>query len=288
MRPLSSSPVTSLSDRIVPGCREAFDLIRRVAPDVGAECIASTEQDATYNMPLRQPDGREILFTLRVVEKDGVLRVRELEPEHLPASCPNLHIESDALWCVGWLKEVDLRVTDEPTAREWWGRVSLFMARAHRSAKKRKWLYEQRAHGDAAKHENEAEEAADAIGEEVRADLDAGRLELIGPLNRPKGKLLLRVLRNLRIFLASWLTPEAAEPDDLSLIHRRKPCICGNGSLRRHRSLKQCEDHAKQSRRLIWGMHMKQVEEQRFWDSYKRRGEQCCNRMDECPLRDAA
>ncbi len=249
--------------------------------------IAHASITAHFQLDVARPSGRSQTIALEVIIEDSLFRVREATPTLLPASCPQMHIEENGLWCLGWEGDGDLSVTDRPSADLWWGKVEQFAKCALRAKRTGVWHGPQRAHGGAAAYEALAERAALAMGGDCLRDLAEGRLRLREHSGK-HGKTL-KLVNTSGVVASAWLhdtkTVDGRIQDGLRLIGRRRACPCPNGSLHRHRSLMHCDNHSEMFDQLLSALRHQHIEETKFWDHYRNKQHICCNAMKQCPLR---
>lgn len=258
------------------------------AEDAGARLLRQDMNTAQFELNVPRPGGPPRLIYLDVVFEDGLFRVRETKPVLLPAFCPELHIESTSLWCLGDTDfDMDLHVADAATAHVWWAKVFEFCRVALRSKFTGVWIGPQSAHGGASHYERHAENAAWRVSVELGRACKASRLSVVESKSRSR-----RVIKliNEEVVVASGFLIQPGDsslrtPDEYRLIGRQRECPCPKGGLRNHRALRQCEDHENQFAVLLWALRLKHIEEQKFWDICKQAGHTCCGYMKACPLR---
>jgi hypothetical protein len=195
----------------------------------------------------------------------------------LPSFCPARHINRDATFCLGWGDDAAPDVVNADSAEVWWGRVLAFLRLQMRASRARKWTGPEWAHGAAAIHQYAAERAAEKLGAEVLDDLRQRRIQVEWANRRaPLGGPLLKVMRNGSDWYSVWHGARR-------VVNKQRPCVCAAGSVRHHRRLRNCADHANQAYELANSLLLWGEEEDRFWTLFK--GAQCCATLEDCPLR---
>lgn len=199
-------------------------------------------------------------IALRVWLTDAGIRVAEVHPgDELPAFCAERHINPNGSFCLGL--EGDLPLTSDQ-ADAWWRKVHRFLQLQEVAARTRVWP-DQSAwdHGDAGRHQREAEKLASGLGVESEYRLARD--------NEP-----------------SWITDRSlhivgrsGEP-----LNGRQPCprACND---RRGRPIlrKDCK-----RRGLIVALVNAEIARRReldvFWRELREAGLICCGRMASCGL----
>lgn len=243
---------------------------------VAGEYGATVEEaDNTSALVLASPwqpgGGAPVVFRLLVTSEGGRIRVREHDDApHLPPACPQRHLNRDGAFCLGWGEEDPSFVRDAEDARAWWGNVVAFLDRQLYAESRRRWPRgEERAHGQAAEHEAEAEACAAKLGPGFLVDLRAGRMHL----RRGHKRSLVLERRGKRLF-AMW---EGAK----AVMNLRAACPCSTNP--RKLVLKSCGDHAQVAHRLLQELAAKEEAEGRFIRDFAQHT-RCCGTMDGCPL----
>jgi hypothetical protein len=104
--------------------------------------------------------------------------VREIaDPGMLPGFCPDRHINGDRSFCLGWGEDNPSRIQDEAAARHWWATVYQYLTYQIGANARRVFPGAEngRAHGRAAQHQANAEQAAERLGPAFKADVLAGQ-----------------------------------------------------------------------------------------------------------------
>lgn len=254
----------------------AFDLITLVAPDFGATCSTSSDNEASLQLPIKLVDGRTLLYDLHLQQASARVSVQERIPHHLPGFCPERHINSDGTFCLYYEASNPVLVTDEVSAREWVGTVYKFLKLQERARVRRKWPSRSAwAHGQAAHYQIHAQVAAQALGPKFLDALSRGALTLRARIS--KGRNILELLLDGTLIYSVWEEPER-------VINQRRRCFCNQAGRRGPRRIGRCHDHAKQAVNLALALRNWEVAENEYWESMQRRP--CCDTCDKCPLKE--
>ena len=249
----------------------AIDLAVQEVGRFDGKLIRSGACDAEFYLPVLLADGRVTGFRLLVLAQGDQLIPKEASPMHLPACCPNRHINKDGTFCITWRSRLPIRVINADNASNWWKTVYRFLQEQHRAAKKRQWpTTGEWAHGDAALEQLRAEMAAAALGSRFSNDLQNGRLTV-----KKKGDFYRLTGPNGWIY-SVWIQFERVAT-------LRQLCFCSEG-FRKRVVLKSCGNHAKAAADLVLGIVGREREERRFWKALE--GHACCETMNNCPLSD--
>ena len=222
------------------------------------------------------------IYRLRIDEVHGTVVVREAQPEHLPACCPERHINCDGSFCLYWEEIEPLSIVTTETASRWFGKLLLFLRRQRTATARRRWpaKAEGRAHGpSAARQQLVAERAASALGLEFRRSLDDFRLAT--DRKSVGGEPRIRLLRDgARLVTVT--------ERDARLMTKRSRCKCDDAG-RLRLPVCACGDHEAALSDLTLALHRWKREENRFYAAYTALGVRCCGTIDDCPLgKDAA
>jgi len=139
------------------------------------------------------------VFTLAISIAGEHVSAKEAPGHHqLPQFCPDRHINPNQSFCLGWGDGKPGHIIDEAAARQWWSTVYRFLAHQISANVRRVFPGAEngRAHGDAAKHQAIAEQAAECLGPEFKAAAQAGLFEVRQDV-RP-GKRRLELWRGAR------------------------------------------------------------------------------------------
>lgn len=253
----------------------AIDLLEAAAPQFNIALVSRDGGSATFDVPATAPSGRMQVFRVLAAGEGGPT-AREVEGA-LPPFCPERHINPDGTFCLGWGKDASPNVVNAETAEVWWGRVLAFLRLQMRAARARKWTGREWAHGSAAVHQLNAESAAEKLGADVLDDLRQHRVQVSWAKRRTShGGRILNVRRRGSDWYSVW---ESAR----TVVNKQQPCVCAAGSIRHHRRLRNCADHAQQAYELANSLLLWGEAEERFWTLFK--GAQCCGTLEDCPLR---
>ena len=256
-------------DRVLLLCRE-FDAA--VVESLSLILNAETMVDVVVTMA----DSRRVTYRLALVARGDSVCAREALPDKLPGFCPALHINPDRTFCTGWGEVADLNVTNEESAEEWWSRLHGYLRLQHRAKRLRRWPGKEWAHGDAARHQYDAERHAALLGTDFVQDLEGEkiRVEAWSPLAPSHGRLL-RVYRQDK-FIYTVSERQAR------VLNTRQKCVCVEGDVKRHRRLRSCFGHANAAAGLALSLWKWAQADEKFWATVKQR--KCCGRMQGCRL----
>lgn len=255
---------------------QAVALLVNSAPQFNIALISRGEGTAIFDVPVPTPGGRRRVFQLRVIGDDQRATAREIGGM-LPSFCPPRHINQDASFCLGWGDDAAPEVVNEHSAELWWGLVLAFLRLQIRASYARRWMGQEWAHGAAAIYQLGAENAAKSLGADVLDDMRRGQISVRWSNRRaPAGGRILKVLRRGQEWFSVW-------EDARRVVNKQQACVCAAGSVRHHRRLRNCRDHAIQAYKLGMSLWLWSEAEARFWDFF--RGIACCGTMDGCPLR---
>ena len=223
---------------------------------------------------MRLVDGRVIPYRLLLKQKGKQISVREEFSNHLPAFCPERHINYDGTFCLSYPAVNPLNITDKPSAVAWLETLYTFLRLQERARVKRKWPNtDEWAHGGAAYHQLRAIKAASALNKMIgKAALDG---EISVRSRYSQGKPILDVWVGTSFLYSVW-------ENDKRVINQTKRCFCMIAGLRLPKKLRRCRDHAKQATELAFAVRDWQNENEHYWESMKERT--CCGTCDSCPL----
>ncbi|MFT0548052.1 E2 domain-associated cysteine-rich protein [Allopusillimonas ginsengisoli] len=252
----------------------AVNLIEREAPDFGGTYTSINGSSGILDLLILLVDGRHIKYRLLLEQVEKQVSVREESREHLPAFCPERHINYDGTFCLYYPAAGKLEVDDAPSAIAWLETLYKYLKLQDRAKRQRKWPDAGSwAHGGAALHQLRALEAASALKHDIANALKQGHIIL--KRRKSKGRPILEIwIENNRIF-GVWERHKR-------VINQSRRCFCLSNGSRRPKKLRRCNDHAQQAAELALAMRDWEDEEQRFWDGMK--GKSCCGSCDNCPL----
>jgi hypothetical protein len=253
----------------------AVDLLAAAAPQLNIALVERDGEAAVFDVPAHAPSGRRQVFRIRA-SGDKSPAAREAGGL-LPTFCPQRHINHDGSFCLGWGQDAAPNVVNADSAEAWWGHVLAFLRLQMRAARARRWTGPEWAHGSAAAHQLTAELAAEKLGPDVLDDLRQRRIEVGWARRRAAtGGRILKVRRRGRDWYSVWETARR-------VVNKQQPCVCAAGSVRHHRRLRNCGDHAQQAYELAQSLLLWGEAEKQFWTQFRDR--ECCGTMDVCPLR---
>lgn len=254
-------------------------LLRGTASDAGAISDSADAGQCVFDLNVQHTDGKVLQYRIRAIARGTSVLAMEDVAHHLPAYCPERHINGDRSFCVGWKDDTDLEVRDEKDAARWWSDLIAFLRAQNRARNTGLWPGHAWAHGDAAKYQRIAESAALRLGREFVEELRVKTLFVRRDKSTPgRSGPIYRLMRGGRIVCSAWA-------NTLQLINKRQACICRRGDVKRHRALRNCESHARDALNLIIALIRWENEEKIFWDNAIAGSSVCCGTMKNCPLR---
>jgi hypothetical protein len=253
---------------IKAGPEAPAELIAAQAAHHAATVIARNGGELLVTVRLLRADGREVCYALSVDANRPVVSAREQTPLHLPAFCPDRHINENGSFCMNWQAAEPLLITDTEAAERWWGLLLQYLRLQERASRLGRWpSLRQWAHGEAADHQIRAELCAEALGAQFVRALATGNLHVT---KRPRSPHFLRLQDGPTTLYSVW-----AKFGRVATL--RQGCFCGSG-----RPLRRCEDHADRAAELVEALEALRQAEHRFWRRLK--GRACCGTMSGCPL----
>lgn len=255
----------------------ALTFLIQSASDVNARLLnVVSDTEANFEVTVELSDGSSTTYKLTLVDVNNTILARETSPDKLPASCPERHINFDGTFCIYWKQAQDLTVKDVSSAISWWQHLLAYLTLQVRAAKRKSWPGKEWAHGSAAKYQQAAENAAQALGASFVNWLNQGKLTV----NKIKWKdyrgPLFRLNLESQHLCSVWGALD-------TVANKRQPCICNLPVGQRRKRIKSCKDHAIQIKELTMGVYNQNLQTEKFWESYKEK--QCCGTMDNCPLK---
>ena len=246
--------------------------------DVPTSSIAS---DPVLDVAVTSVDGRRTVYRLALAARDHEVTAREHTTDKLPAFCPQLHINGDGTFCLGWSGAALLEVGDEESARLWWARLHGYLRMQQRARRLGRWPGREWAHGDAARHQHEAELAAAHLGPDFVQDLEGHKFESAWcRWDHPVHGRMLQVFRD---GVPMYKVSERHQ----RVLNSRQACICADGDVKRHRRLRSCGEHMKAAFDFAAALRNWESAEERFWKSLAKTNNTCCGRASGCRLRAA-
>jgi len=252
----------------------ALKLLAQIAPEFGAICVHTGDRTGRLNLPIRLVDGRTIPYSLALRESAGEVSVREEVPEHLPAFCPERHINSDGTFCLSYSPVQPLKIEDEETARAWMETTYKFLKLQERARAQRRWPNDRAwAHGGAAEHQLRALEAVVGLGDKL-VEAQSSR-QLVVRRRHSKNRPVLELMHHGKCLYRVWETEKR-------VANQRKRCFCCSSGRQRPKTLRKCADHGARAAELVLALYEWEREEKHYWDTM--RGKDCCGTCDACPL----
>lgn len=252
----------------------AIDLIAQAAPDFGGACTRSPDTSVILDLPVKLVDGRIIRYKLLLKQKGEQVTAQEETPQHLPAFCPERHINPDGTFCLYYAGAAQLNVVNEASARAWLEIAYKYLKLQERARVQRRWPNNDVwAHGDAAYHQYRAQAAAAVINDKMSSALADGRMQL--KFRRSKGQPILDLWIEGTHVYSVWECDER-------VINQKQRCFCGKSGLRMPKRLRGCADHAKRASELALALRDWENAEELYWKAMQ--GKSCCGTCDSCPL----
>jgi hypothetical protein len=206
---------------------------------------------------------RDWKIGLTIAETGGVVEAREQSVGVLPNFCPQRHVNENGSFCLGYRVGENICSVDD--AAVWWGLLLQYLSLQRIASRTRRWPPRQAlAHGDAGRHQLDAQEAAARIGilEQYLDMLDGAEHWLAG--------------RHIVLNKAGD-----------GLINGRLNCPVGCLRSRKPRLRRECCRKADVAR-LVRSERQRIDAERRYWYELRQRGLSCCGTMKVCPLRASA
>ncbi len=204
---------------------------------------------------------RDWKIGLTINESGGVIEARE-QPIGvlLPRFCPQRHVNENGSFCLGYRVGENICSVDD--AAVWWGLLRQYLSLQRTASRTRRWPPRQAlAHGEAGRHQLDAQEAADRIGilEQYLDMLDGAE---------------------------HWLNSRHTVLNKAGdgLINGRSRCPVGCLRSRRPRLRREC-CHKSDIVELVRSERLRIGSERRYWEELKQRGKTCCGAMKVCPLK---
>lgn len=254
------------------------DLLVEAASKFNAHVEKDIVNGAVFSLPLRLADGRLLNYKLEVRHTLKGVVAREVTPEHLPAFCPQRHINGDGTFCLFWKEAEDVDVDDLDDAIKWWGILFNFLRLQARAENRREWPNANEwAHGHAAEHQKLALTAAAGLGPSFVSALESKQITLRAQPTRhiAQGPALQVFVRGQHIY-SVWLHSGR-------VVNRKQRCFCCLSGARRPARIRSCGRHAEDAALLALSLKRWQEEEESFWHAFKNRD--CCRTCDVCPLK---
>lgn len=223
-----------------------------------ARLLRADDEGCVWIMAPPLPSGTPTAATIvRTVVERGFISVSESEPgTRLPACCPELHVNSDASFC---LARRVYRIARQDEVAAFWQDVGEFLVNHHHAARRKhwppgRWL----SHGPAAAdRQAEAEATAARIGmtSDYEACLEAGEGWIADQVNARQRR-----------------------------ITRAGPCprgCCDDAD--RPIPFRSCR-HAVAVQRIVDAERARRAAQAAYFAALRRNGRKCCGRVAGCPL----
>lgn len=253
---------------------DPLHLLEGIASEFGAT-LTVNGRHATGKITITLPSGQSHVFALGLTNDGGKISVREDPPGgHLPAFCPDRHINSDGSFCLGWGEGNPTEIHNVDAAHQWWSTVVRFLAHQVSANKRRVWPGREndRAHGVAAQHQAVAEQLAAKFGPAFVYDLHDGLLTV--RLERRRRNPRLELYRNGRLIARAFFNSVGLKRD-------RLPCPCNRVP---PTPITQCGTHADALAHFTAALYHWHQEEHSFLKGLAARGKRCCGTLRECGL----
>ncbi len=248
----------------------------KVASEFGAS-LSSAASPAKAVIAVPRAGGDLHDFALELSATGSAVSVREEPPVRLPIFCPDRHINEGGWFCLGWGSTAAPAVVDEDSARTWWIAVVRFLQLQLTANELGVWANGANdwAHGDAARHQALAEDAADSLGVRFRDDLRAGKFAVRRQPHVRGARIELR--REGSHIARVTIGPPARLKD------RRVPCPCEQFA---GMSVGACRDHADHLTTFTLELWRWREAERQFQRELAKRGVTCCGTLKKCQLTD--
>ena len=204
---------------------------------------------------------RDWRIGLTIAETGGVVEARE-HPigMSLPRFCPQRHINENGSFCLSYRAGENICSGDDAVV--WWGLLLHYLSLQRIASRTRRWPPRQAlAHGEAGRHQLDAQEAAARIGilEQYLDMLDGAE---------------------------HWLASRhiALNRAGDGLINGRSRCPVGCLRSRKPRLRREC-CHKTDVVGLVRSERQRIDDESRYWVDLNERGVTCCGTMELCPLK---
>jgi hypothetical protein len=250
-----------------------LDHLRAVAGVFCATELTRGKGAAQYQVEITLASMATALYSLQVIAlTGGRVAVREDPAAKLPRCCPDRHINQDGTFCLNWDEANPLPVVDEASARRWWDYLVKFLRCQEVASALRKWVCPGYAHGDAAKYQRQAEQAATRLGPQVMSWFDEGRL--LTRRRERHGRVRIELLKD-GVVLAR-VSQRSGQLTD-----RKAPCIC---SAQDACPIAECGEHAADLQALVTALYEWRIRELSFIRDLSRSGIRCCRTLEQCSL----
>lgn len=248
-----------------------------VASDFGVS-VSSAASLSKVSISIPRAGGDQHEIALELLATGNEVRVREHPPLRLPVFCPDRHLNDGGWFCLGWGSTAAPAIVDEESARAWWTAVIRFLQLQLAANERGVWVSEANdwAHGDAAKHQELAEAAAEILGARFRNDLRARKFSVTREPHARGARLELR--RDGRHVARVTIGPPGRLKD------RHVPCPCDDSN---DVPVEACRDHAEHLIRFTTELWRWREGEAQFLRELARRGAACCGTLESCGLREA-
>ena len=248
--------------------------LARAAIDFGGTVTQESVGDVSMVLPIEYVDGQVDTYRLWLTATGTKVSAREITPQHLPAFCPERHINPDGSFCLSYAPADLLGVVDAESATAWMQTLWQFLVLQRRAKRLRRWPSNNVwAHGRAALHQMAAENAAMQLGPKLVSALQRNTLEVVP--RKSVGRGVLDVYVDRRHVFSVWSGRD-------KFVNANRRCFCGARGLKRPLKVRSCSDHGQQAVLLARALHAWKQEEQQFWREMK--GRPCCGKCDACPL----
>jgi hypothetical protein len=244
-----------------------------VAPGFGVTVRAQSASDANVGVEVVSPSGAATVFELTVRCDTERPLVFEREPRQLPTMCIERHINDNGSFCLEWPA---IAVTDTTSAVHFWSQVARFLEHQRTATALRRWPGAQndRAHGEAAQPQSEAEMLARALGPGVEAGLRRGEYRVRRVAKRGNTRL--------ELYRGNSRLVQVRLPG-LTLIGNFPRCICDVAMQARGAS-PTCAEHAHEVASFVEALERWHRLHARHIDLMVARGYQCCGTLNECEI----
>lgn len=242
-----------------------------VAAEFGVTVRAHSASTVDVGVEIVSASGNAAVYELTVRCDTECPQVLEREPRRLPAACIERHINENGSFCLEWPA---IAVTDASSAVHFWSQVSRFLEHQRAATALRRWPGAQydRAHGEAAQPQSEAEALARALGPAVEAALRRGEYR-VRRVNK-RGSTRLELYRgNMRLVQVRL--------PGLTMIGNFPRCIC-DAAIQARRASLACADHAHDVACFVEAIGRWHRLHKKHLELMVARGYHCCGTLTEC------
>ena len=256
---------------------KALARLQSVAAEFGAT-LANVGGRDQASITISLPSGRQHVFELGLFLTGESVSVQERPVgATLPHFCPDRHINFGGSFCLGWGLDDPRTIDTVDAARIWWSTLARYLAHQITATKRGVWPGREhgRAHGDAAREQAIAEDAAARLGPTFAANAKAGHLTVRSDKRAGHARLELW-------HAGKRLARASMRKKELVGAHIACPCDTAAGG-----QVAECGEHAKDLAAFILAVYRWRKADQEFMRQLAAQGIECCGTLSSCGLRDA-